>query len=164
MQQLVNAYGPEPGAGTPVCDITVAPSAAFLPGNSAFECRVRNMMIKYAPMLVYDVPEMVAGVAAGEEEAFMEELTSKYGPEPTEAELMDAVGPTAADGVEHCADFEARVRNMLLKYDPQFADDAAEIAKTADKETVMQQLVNTYGPEPGSETELSGLMTNMSTD
>eukprot|EP01062_Namystynia_karyoxenos_P028524 TRINITY_DN215_c0_g2_i1.p1 TRINITY_DN215_c0_g2~~TRINITY_DN215_c0_g2_i1.p1 ORF type:complete len:821 (+),score=279.39 TRINITY_DN215_c0_g2_i1:145-2463(+) len=131
MDALVKKYGAEPAGGG---------GAGEAPVAMDWPSRVKRMYEKYEPAKVGQVDALMAKYK-GKEQALMDALVKKYGPEP-----VPEGGDAPAD------DWRSRITRMYNKYEPAKVGQVdALLAKYAGKEQqLMEALVKKYGPEPGA--------------
>jgi hypothetical protein len=145
IEALVKKYGPEPEAQAAAATVAGTPAKA---GPASYKDRITALYAKYQPDKVASVDKTLEKYA-GNEEALIEALVKKYGPEPAVAATPSAATPAAATPAAKPS-YRDRITALYAKYQP---DKVASVDKTMEKyagneEALIEALVKKYGPEP----------------
>ena len=151
---LVKKYGAEPpypppatAAPTVTSAEPMSPSTARPPaGSKTYKERVEALYKAYKPDKLSKAAAQLEQWA-GQEEALIQQLVSKFGAEPTDAASAEPMSPAPKTKAKS---YLERVEALYKAYKPDKAAKAAgQVQQWAgQEEALIQQLVTKYGPEP----------------
>ncbi|CUI12360.1 GPI-anchored surface protein, putative [Bodo saltans] len=154
LEALAKKYGPEPSIDIEPSQTQVAPSM--------IQQRITAMFETYAPAKVSSVDTLMEKYK-GSEDALLEALVKKYGPEPsglttaapsgpTTAGPSSSSTPTAPTGTPALTPLQLRIEAMYRSYAPEKlpALEATLAKYKGSEDALLEALVKKYGPEGGS--------------
>ena len=141
IKQLVAKFGPEPAAAASPAAGPSSPRAVLSGNGASYKERVVRLLSAYAPDKVGNADALLTKFA-GKEEELIQNLVSKFGPEPAAA----APKPNSESDP---SSYRSRVTRILSKHAPDRLGkvDALLQQYRGKEDELIQYLVDKFGPE-----------------
>ena len=143
IKQLVAKFGPEPAAAASPAAGPSSPRAVLSGNGASYKERVVRLLSAYAPDKVGNADALLTKFA-GKEEELIQNLVSKFGPEPAAA----AAAPKP-NSESDPSSYRSRVTRILSKHAPDRLGkvDALLQQYRGKEDELIQYLVDKFGPE-----------------